>query len=192
MKLIQSDAPHIRTKDSVRSIMLDVLLALAPAVAVATFFFGLYALFLCLFGAIVGELIEWFIVRILRKQKDFSFDLSAAVTGLLLAMNLPPTAPWWLLLIGLLVALGVAKARLRWHRSKHFQSSARWEGVFADLLPNPDDEMDSTGQEFHENAMGCHDFSNSSGGTQGFRIFRSDPEVQLRRSFLRKRGWLYR
>jgi electron transport complex protein RnfD len=109
MKLIQSDAPHIRTKDSVRSIMLDVLLALAPAVAVATFFFGLYALFLCLFGAIVGELIEWFIVKVLRRQKDFSFDLSAAVTGLLLAMNLPPTAPWWLLLIGLLVALGVAK-----------------------------------------------------------------------------------
>ncbi len=109
MKLLASDAPHIRTEDSVRSIMLDVLLALAPAVAVASFFFGWYALFLCLFGAILGELIEWFIMKVLRKQKEFSFDLSAAVTGLLLAMNLPPTAPWWLLLIGLLIALGVAK-----------------------------------------------------------------------------------
>jgi len=48
-------------------------------------------------------------MKVLRKQKEFSFDLSAAVTGLLLAMNLPPTAPWWLLLIGLLIALGVAK-----------------------------------------------------------------------------------
>lgn len=109
MKLLASDAPHIRTDDSVRSIMLDVLLALAPAVAVASFFFGWYALFLCLFGAILGELIEWFIMKVLRKQKEFSFDLSAAVTGLLLAMNLPPTTPWWLLLIGLLIALGVAK-----------------------------------------------------------------------------------
>lgn len=109
MKLLASDAPHIRTEDSVRSIMLDVLLALAPAVAVASFFFGWYALFLCLFGATLGELIEWLIMKVLRKQKEFSFDLSAAVTGLLLAMNLPPTAPWWLLLIGLLVALGVAK-----------------------------------------------------------------------------------
>lgn len=109
MKLTVKDAPHIRSEDSVRNIMIDVLIALVPAVAGATLFFGWYALFLCLFGAFAAEMIEWFIVKFLRKQKDFVPDFSAAVTGVLLAMNLPPTAPWWLLLIGILIAIGVAK-----------------------------------------------------------------------------------
>ncbi len=109
MKLVVKDAPHLRSDDSVRKIMIDVLIALAPAIAGAALFFGWYALFLCVFGAVVAELIEWFIVRVLRNQKEFKPDFSAAVTGALLAMNLPPTAPWWLLLIGLLVAIGVAK-----------------------------------------------------------------------------------
>lgn len=109
MKLLVKDAPHIRSNDSVRKIMIDVLIALLPAVIGAAIFFGWYALFLCAIGAVVAELVEWFIVRVLRKQKDFMPDLSAAVTGLLLAMNLPPTAPWWLLLIGILVAISVAK-----------------------------------------------------------------------------------
>lgn len=109
MKLLVKDAPHIRSNDSVRKIMIDVLIALLPAVIGAAIFFGWYALFLCAIGAVVAELVEWFIVRVLRKQKDFMPDLSAAVTGLLLAMNLPPTVPWWLLLIGILVAISVAK-----------------------------------------------------------------------------------
>ncbi len=109
MKLITKDAPHIRSEDSVRSIMIDVLIALGPAVAGSVLFFGWYALFLCLFGAFAAEMIEWFIVKVLRKQKEFVPDFSAAVTGLLLAMNLPPTAPWWLLLIGVVVAIGIAK-----------------------------------------------------------------------------------
>ncbi|AEH51351.1 RnfABCDGE type electron transport complex subunit D [Pseudothermotoga thermarum] len=109
MNLVVKDAPHLRTDDSVRKIMADVLIALAPAVAAGALFFGWYALVLCIFGALIAELIELFIVKVLRKQKDFTPDLSAAVTGLLLAMNLPPTAPWWLLLIGIVVAIGVAK-----------------------------------------------------------------------------------
>ncbi len=109
MNLIVKDAPHLRTEDSVKKIMLDVLIALAPAVAAGALFFGWYALVLCIVGALFGELFEWFIAKIVRKQKEFSPDLSAAVTGLLLAMNLPPTAPWWLLLIGIIVAIGIAK-----------------------------------------------------------------------------------
>ncbi|WP_041083415.1 RnfABCDGE type electron transport complex subunit D [Thermotoga profunda] len=109
MKLITKDAPHIRSEDTVRNIMIDVLIALGPAVAGAALFFGWYALFLCIFGAVAAEMIEWFIVKVLRKQKEFVPDFSAAVTGLLLAMNLPPTAPWWLLLIGIIIAIGIAK-----------------------------------------------------------------------------------
>ncbi len=109
MNLVVKDAPHLRSEDSVRKIMLDVLIALAPAVAAGAIFFGWYALVLCIVGTLSAELIEWFILRVLRKQKEFSPDLSAAVTGLLLAMNLPPTAPWWLLIIGVIVAIGIAK-----------------------------------------------------------------------------------
>jgi len=64
---------------------------------------------MCIIGAFFAEFLEIFIVRILRKQKNFKPDGSATVTGLLLALNLSPIAPWWLILIGVMVAIGVAK-----------------------------------------------------------------------------------
>jgi len=104
-----ASAPHIRTTDSVRRIMVDVLIALLPAVAVSVWVFGWNALFLCVLGAVGGELIELFIMKVLRKQKDFRPDGSAAVTGLLLTMNVPAGFPWYLLVIGLIVAIGLGK-----------------------------------------------------------------------------------
>jgi len=109
MKLVVANAPHVRTDDSVRKIMIDVLIALMPAVIGAVIFFGWYSLIMCIIGAFFAEFLEMFIVRILRKQKDFKPDGSATVTGLLLALNLSPIAPWWLILIGVMVAIGVAK-----------------------------------------------------------------------------------
>ncbi len=102
-------APHIRTTDTVRKIMLDVLIALTPAVIVSVWVFGWHALFLCLLGVAGGEAIELFIMKVLRKQKDFKPDGSAAVTGLLLAMNVPAGLPWYLLVIGIIVAVGLGK-----------------------------------------------------------------------------------
>ncbi len=109
MKLVVANAPHVRTDDSVRKIMIDVLIALMPAVIGAVIFFGWYSLIMCIIGAFFAEFLEIFIVRILRKQKNFKPDGSATVTGLLLALNLSPIAPWWLILIGVMVAIGVAK-----------------------------------------------------------------------------------
>ncbi|RKX37987.1 MAG: electron transporter RnfD [Thermotogae bacterium] len=109
MKLVVANAPHVRTDDSVRKIMIDVLIALMPAVIGAVIFFGWYSLIMCIIGAFFAEFLEMFIVRILRKQKNFKPDGSATVTGLLLALNLSPIAPWWLILIGVMVAIGVAK-----------------------------------------------------------------------------------
>ena len=109
MKLVVANAPHVRTDDSVRKIMIDVLIALMPVVIGAVIFFGWYSLIMCIIGAFFAEFLEMFIVRILRKQKDFKPDGSATVTGLLLALNLSPIAPWWLILIGVMVAIGVAK-----------------------------------------------------------------------------------
>lgn len=104
-----ASAPHIRTTDSVSKIMLDVIIALIPAVIVSVIVFGWSALVLCLMGVVVAEALELFIMKVLRKKKDFTPDGSAAVTGLLLAMNLPAGFPWYLFIIGIVIAIGLGK-----------------------------------------------------------------------------------
>lgn len=104
-----ASAPHIRTSDSVRKIMFDVLIALIPAVIVSVIVFGWSALVICLTGLVSAEAIELFIMKVLRKKKDFVPDGSAAVTGLLLAMNMPAGFPWHFFLIGVVIAIGLGK-----------------------------------------------------------------------------------
>ena len=104
-KLIVSSSPHLKSDESIRSIMTDVLVALFPAALAAIIFFGFRALItivLCMLSAMITEAV------ILRK-KDIFGDGSAAVTGLLLAMTLPPAPPWWLCIIGGVVAIGIGK-----------------------------------------------------------------------------------
>lgn len=109
MKLSTSSAPHVRTKDSTSKIMLDVIVALVPAVIAGTYFFGLYALVLSIIGMVSAELIELFIMRVLRKDKSFVPNGSAAVTGLLLALNVSAATPWWVLVIGVVFAIAIVK-----------------------------------------------------------------------------------
>jgi len=109
MKLLTSSAPHVRTQDSTRKIMIDVIIALIPSVIAATYFFGMYALVLSVIGMVSAEAIEFFIMRVLRKDKNFVPNGSAAVTGLLLALNLSVATPWWVLLIGVLFAIAIVK-----------------------------------------------------------------------------------
>ncbi len=109
MKLITGNAPHLRSNDTTSKIMLDVIIALLPALIGAWYFFGFYAFFLAILGAVVGELFELFIMKVLRKDKNFVPNGSAAVTGILLAMNVSPATSWWVFLLGLVFALGVAK-----------------------------------------------------------------------------------
>jgi len=104
-----SSAPHLRSNQSVRKVMIDVLIALLPATVVAVVNFGWNALLLCVLGVVGAELLELLIMKGLRKKKDFVPDGSAAVTGLLLALNVSGTLPWYLLLIGVLVAVGLGK-----------------------------------------------------------------------------------
>ncbi|QTA38002.1 RnfABCDGE type electron transport complex subunit D [Thermosipho ferrireducens] len=109
MKLVTGASPHLRNDDTTTKVMLDVIIALIPALIGAWYFFGFYAFFLSILGAVAGELIELFIMRGLRKDKTFTPNGSAAITGLLLVMNLSPDVPWWIMIIGLVFALGVAK-----------------------------------------------------------------------------------
>ena len=94
-----SASPHIRTGEDTRSIMLDVLIALVPALAVAAWMFGLRAIFNTVLSVLGCLFFEWGYRKLLKKP-DSTGDLSAAVTGVLLAYTLPVSIPWWILLIG--------------------------------------------------------------------------------------------
>ena len=108
-KLLVSPSPHIHGKENTRNLMRDVIIALLPAVAVSIYYFGFSAIKLVLVGVISCMLVEFLIQKFLLKGKCTICDYSAALTGVLLALNLPPKSPWWLMVIGAFVAIGVAK-----------------------------------------------------------------------------------
>ena len=108
-KMIVSPNPHIHSAVSTRSLMLDVIIALIPAVLVSVLFYGLSELLVLAVSVASCVLLEWAITKWMLKRPSTIGDLSAVVTGLLLAMNLPATTPWWVVVIGALVAIGVAK-----------------------------------------------------------------------------------
>ena len=108
-KLIISPSPHIHSKDSTRSLMLDVVIALLPAVLVSFVFYGWREILLMAVSIASCLLLEWSITRYLLKKPSTIGDLSAVVTGILLALNVPYTTPWWVLVIGAVVAMGIAK-----------------------------------------------------------------------------------
>lgn len=108
-KLIVSPSPHIHAKDSTRSLMLDVVIALIPAVICSVVFYGWHELLLLAVSVATCVLLEWAVTRFLMKKPSTIGDLSAVITGILLALNVPYTLPWWILAIGAVVAIGVAK-----------------------------------------------------------------------------------
>ena len=108
-KLIVSPAPHVHGNESTRKIMLDVIIALAPSMLVAVYFFGLSAIRLLLVSVLVCVALEYVVQKYLLRRQPTVSDLSAVVTGVLLALNLPPTAPWWIAVIGSVAAIGIAK-----------------------------------------------------------------------------------
>ena len=108
-KLIVSPSPHIHSKDSTRSLMLDVVIALLPAVLCSFVFYGWNQILLMAVSVGSCVLLEWAITRYLMKQPSTVGDLSAVVTGILLALNVPYTLPFWVMIIGAVVAMGVAK-----------------------------------------------------------------------------------
>ena len=107
--LIVSPSPHIHSKDSTRSLMLDVVIALIPAVICSVIFYGLQELLVLGVSVASCVLLEWAITKYLMKKPSTVGDFSAVITGILLALNVPYTTPWWVIVIGSIVAVGVAK-----------------------------------------------------------------------------------
>ncbi len=101
-------SPHVRDRRSTASVMRDVVIALVPAMIAGTLLFGWKSLMLCAVGTLSAVLSEWVWCTCMKKQQTIG-DWSAAVTGLLLALNLPSTAPWWVAMIGSVFAVIIVK-----------------------------------------------------------------------------------
>ena len=106
--IIVSGTPHVRSKESIQSIMRDVVIALIPASVMGIYYFGIKALMLIAISIVSSVVFEWGYEKILKKPITVT-DFSAVLTGLLLALNLPATASWWVPIVGSFVAIVLGK-----------------------------------------------------------------------------------
>lgn len=106
--LLVSVSPHYHSKNTTRRIMLDVIIALLPALVAACLIFGLRSLLLTAISAAACVALEYLWERIMKKESTVG-DLSAVVTGILLAYNVPVTMPVWQLLVGDVIAILIVK-----------------------------------------------------------------------------------
>ncbi len=104
-----SPSPHVHTSDSVNKIMYRVLLALVPALVWSVFMFGFEAIRVTLIAVAACVAFEYLIQRFIMKEIPQITDGSAALTGILLAFNVPASLPTWMIIVGALVAIGVGK-----------------------------------------------------------------------------------
>ena len=107
-KLIVSSAPHIRAKKDTPSIMLDVIIALLPALVAGVVIFGIRAL-LVVMTCVIASVVSEFLFNIITKKEQTIFDFSAIVTGLILGLNLRADAPVWQCIVGAVFAIIVVK-----------------------------------------------------------------------------------
>lgn len=131
---VVSGTPHVRSKESIQSIMRDVIIALVPATAAGIYYFGLRALILIVAAIISAVFFEWLYEKITKKPVTIN-DLSAVVTGLLLAMNLPASAPVWVAIVGVHLPSSLQNNCLAvWARTS---STLHWQVVHSCWLPTP-------------------------------------------------------
>jgi len=107
--LTVSPSPHVHSGDSVKKNMYGVIIALLPAFAASLYYFGIGAVIVSLTAVLSCVFFEWAIQKFLLKKETSIMDGSAALTGLLLAFNMPSNLPIWIIIIGSLVAIGIGK-----------------------------------------------------------------------------------
>ena len=108
-KFIVAASPHVHSPQSTQSLMRDVLIALVPAFCLSILVYGLDVLRVTAIAVVSCVVVEYLIQRFLIKGDCTVKNLSAVLTGVLLAFNLPSDIPWWIVVIGAVVAIGVAK-----------------------------------------------------------------------------------
>lgn len=107
-KLVVSHAPHIKSGNTTKNIMLDVLIALMPALIAGVIVLGYRAAFVALVSVCSAVFFEWAWDKLLNKPSTVG-DYSAAVTGMLIALNVPVTIPFWAVIIGCFFAIIIVK-----------------------------------------------------------------------------------
>lgn len=107
--LVVSQSPHIYNNTNVQKLMLGVIIALLPAFICSVAFFGIGVIIITSISISTCVVLEYLIQKYLLKKEPSTSDLSAVLTGLLLAMNLPSNLPWWITIIGAAFSIGVAK-----------------------------------------------------------------------------------
>ena len=108
LKLIASSSPHIRSNEDTRSIMLDVIIALMPALIMGIYVFGWRALTVTLVSVAACVVWEWLYRKVMKKANSIG-DLSAVVTGILLAFVCPVQIPYWMIIIGAFFSIVLVK-----------------------------------------------------------------------------------
>lgn len=108
-QLTISGSPHVHGELSVKKIMCMVIVALIPAFLVSVYFFGFNAVRVTLISVASCVLTEFLIQKYLLKGENTISDGSAILTGILLAFNVPSNIPWWMIVVGSVVAIGIAK-----------------------------------------------------------------------------------
>lgn len=103
-----SSSPHIRSKVTTSNIMLMVIIALLPATFFGVYNFGVSALIVVIVTTVSAVLTEFLYQKLMHKEITIH-DFSALLTGLLLALNMPPTAPWWMCVLGSVFAILIVK-----------------------------------------------------------------------------------
>ena len=107
-KLVVSASPHFRSKTTTTSIMLDVIIAMLPALVASVILFGINSLILTVISVVSCVVFEYLSRKIMKRHNRIG-DLSAVVTGMLLAFNLSSTMPYWMVIVGAFFAIVVAK-----------------------------------------------------------------------------------
>mgnify|MGYP002643184112 CR=1 FL=1 len=107
-KVVVTSSPHIKADDDTRSLMLDVLIALLPALCVAVYTFGPRALVLTVISMVACAVFETIYNKIVKHPNTIG-DLSCFVTGMLIAFNVPVAASWWMVVFGALFAIIIVK-----------------------------------------------------------------------------------
>ncbi len=107
-KLIVSTSPHITSNSSTKKIMLDVIIALVPCILASFLIYGLYPIVMIVLSVASAVFAEWLFNVITKKQQSIG-DLSAIVTGIILALNLPPVVPFYVPMVGAMFAIIIVK-----------------------------------------------------------------------------------
>lgn len=148
--LTVSRAPHIRSNQSVKKIMLDVIIALIPAMIGSVYFYGMDAIRLILLSVVSAVVFEILIQKLFKKEIRVG-DLSAVVTGILLAFNLPAGAPWFVAVFGAGFAIIIVKELFGGIGSNFMNPAlaaraalvASWPGIMSSYI-NPDGMSSAT------------------------------------------------